>query len=155
RLRADSRQGFPLRRIVLKLIQQHHRIFELYRNRDEITFKAIARAVKDMDGEDRLLLLLDFADRRSRAARPLAFRKLDEIALWFQARKEEFRISQETMRPLLLGRDLLALGVPAGRQMGAHLKRLYELQLDGAFRTREQGLALFRREQKRAARVKK
>ncbi|MCU0237336.1 MAG: HD domain-containing protein, partial [Acidobacteria bacterium] len=33
RLRADSRQGFPLRRIVLKLIQQHHRIFELYRNR--------------------------------------------------------------------------------------------------------------------------
>ena len=68
-------------------MQQHHRIFELYRNRDEITFKAIARAVKDMDGEDLLLLLLDFADRRSRAARPLAFRKLDEIALWFDARK--------------------------------------------------------------------
>ena len=156
RLRVDSRQGFPLKKIVLKLIQQHHRIFELYRNRDEITFKAVARAVKDMDGEDRLLLLLDFADRRSRAARPLAFRKLDEIALWFGARKEEFRISQETMQPLVLGRDLLALGVPAGRQMGAHLKRLYDLQLDGAFRTREQGLALFRREQKPAApRVKK
>jgi len=156
RLRLDSRQGLPLKKIVLKLIQQHHRIFELYRNRDEITFKAVARAVKDMDGEDRLLLLLDFADRRSRAARPLAFRKLDEIALWFDARKEEFRISQETMQPLLLGRDLLALGVPAGREMGTHLKRLYELQLDGAFRTREQGLALFRRELKQAApRVKK
>jgi len=144
RLRIETRQGFPLRRIVLKLIQQHHRIFELYRNRGEITFRAVARAVKDMDGEDRLLLLLDFADRRSRAARPLAFRKPDAIARWFSERKEEYRISQETIRPLILGRDLLALGVPAGRQMGVHLKRLYDLQLDGAFRTREQGLAIFR-----------
>jgi len=151
RLRADSRQGFPLKKFVLKLIQQHHRIFELYRNRGEITFKAIARAVKDMDGEDQLLLLLDFADRRSRFGRPLAFRKLDEIALWFSARKEEFRISQETMKPLILGRDLLALGVAPGRGMGLHLKKLYERQLDGAFRTRAQGLALFRREQKKGA----
>lgn len=146
RLRIESRQGFALRKVVLKLIQQHHRIFELYRNRGEITFRAVARAVKDMDGEDRLLLLLDFADRRSRAARPLAFRKLDAIAAWFAGRKEEYRISQETIRPLVLGRDLLALGVPAGRQMGVLLKRLYDRQLDGAFRTREQGLALFRRE---------
>jgi tRNA nucleotidyltransferase (CCA-adding enzyme) len=144
RLRIDGRGGFPLRRVVLRLIQQHHRIFELYRNRGEITFKAVARAVKDMDGEDRLLLLLDFADRRSRSLRPLAFRKLDAIALWFQAKKEEYRISQETMKPLILGRDLLALGVPAGRQMGVQLKKLYDLQLEGAFRTREQGLALFR-----------
>lgn len=149
RLRIETRQGFALRRVVLKLIQQHHRIFELYRNRGEITFRAVARAVKDMDGEDRLLLLLDFADRRSRAARPLAFRKLDAIARWFSERKEEYRISQETIRPLILGRDLLALGVPAGRQMGVQLKRLYDLQLDGAFRTREQGLAIFRAERKR------
>jgi len=147
RLRADTRQGFPLRKVVLKLVQQHHRIFELYRNRAEITFRAVARAVKDMDGEDLLLLLLDFSDRRSRATDPLAFRKLDEIARWFLARKEEFRISQETIRPLVMGRDLISLGVPPGRQMGEHLKRLYDLQLDGAFRTRAQGLVLFRREQ--------
>lgn len=155
RLRIENRQGFPLRRIVLKLIQHHHRIFELYRNRGEITFRAVARAVKDMDGEDLLLLLLDFADRRSRAVRPLAFRKLDAIAQWFGARKEEYRISQETIRPLILGRDLLALGVPAGRQMGAQLKQLYDLQLDGAFRSREQGLAIFRAEQNKMATGKK
>lgn len=148
RLRLESRGGFPLRRAVLKLIQHHHRVFELYRNRGEITFRAVARAVKDMEGEDQLLLLLDFADRRSRAARPLAFRGLDAISRWFQARKEEYRISQESIRPLILGRDLLALGVAPGRAMGAQLKRLYDLQLDGAFRTREQGLALFRAERK-------
>ncbi len=104
----------------------------------------MARAVKDMDGEDQLLLLLDFADRRSRHARPLAFRKLDEIALWFVARKEEYAISRDTIRPLILGRDLIALGVAPGRSMGLELKRLYDLQLDGAFHTRAQGLKLFR-----------
>ncbi len=155
RLRADSRQGFPFRKTVLKLIQHHHRIFELYRNRGEITFKAIARAVKDMDGEDLLLLLLDFADRRSREPDPLGFRGLDAIARWFMAKKEEYRISQETMRPLILGRDLLALGVAPGRQMGFHLKRLYEQQLDGVFRTRQQGLARFRAWQEETEAVKK
>jgi tRNA nucleotidyltransferase (CCA-adding enzyme) len=144
RLRADTRQGFPLKKVVLKLVQQHHRIFELYRNRAEITFKAVARAVKDMDGEDQLLLLLDFADRRSREARPLAFRKLDEIALWFVAKKEEYAISRDTIRPLIMGRDLIALGVAPGREMGLELKRLYDLQLDGAFHTRAQGLKQFR-----------
>ncbi len=144
RLRIDSRQNFPLKKVVLKLVQQHHRIYELYRNREEITFKAIARAVKDMDGEDLLLLLLDFADRRSRAAAPLAFRKLDEIALWFGRMKEEYRITRDTIRPLIQGRDLIALGVPPGRQMGAHLKKLYDLQLDGAFQTRVQGLEIFK-----------
>jgi len=144
RLRVDTRQGFPLKKVVLKLVQQHHRIFELYRNREEITFRAVARAVKDMDGEDQLLLLLDFADRRSREARPLAFRKLDEIALWFVAKKEEYAISRDTIRPLILGRDLIALGAAPGREMGVQLKKLYDLQLDGAFHTRAQGLKLFR-----------
>jgi tRNA nucleotidyltransferase/poly(A) polymerase len=149
RLRLDTRQGFPLKKVILKLVQQHHRIFELYRNREEITFKAIARAVKEMDGEDLLLLLLDFADRRSREAEPLAFRRMDAISRWFAAKKEEYRISHDTIQPLILGRDLIALGVPPGRQMGAHLKKLYDLQLDGAFQSREQGLDLFSRKQKK------
>ncbi len=144
RLRIDSRQGFPMKKTILRLVQQHHRIYELYRNRDEITFKAIARAVKDMEGEDQLLLLLDFADRRSREPEALDFTDLDEIALWFGRKKEEYRISLETIQPLILGRDLIALGMAPGRQMGAQLKKLYDLQLDGVFHTRAQGLKLFK-----------
>jgi tRNA nucleotidyltransferase (CCA-adding enzyme) len=132
-------------------VQQHHRIYELYRNREAITFKAVARAVKDMEGEDLLLLLLDFADRRSREPRPLAFKVLDEIALWFSRKKEEYRISQESIRPLIQGRDLITLGVAPGRQMGALLKELYDLQLDGSFRTRAQGLKIFKSLQKKQA----
>ena len=149
RLRIENRQNFPLKKIVLRLVQHHHRIYELYRNRDEITFKAIARAVKDMDGEDQLLLLLDFADRRSREPMPLDFSGLDEIALWFSRKKEEYQISRDTMQPLIQGRDLIALGVAPGRPMGAHLKKLYDLQLDGAFHTRAQGLKLFKNSQKK------
>jgi tRNA nucleotidyltransferase (CCA-adding enzyme) len=149
RLRIETRQSFPLKKTVLRLVQQHHRIYELYRNRDEITFKAVARAVKDMDGEDLLLLLLDFADRRSREPQPLAFAGLDEIALWFSRKKEEYRISRETIQPLIQGRDLISLGVAPGRQMGIHLKKLYNLQLDGAFNSRVQGLKLFKNTQKK------
>jgi tRNA nucleotidyltransferase/poly(A) polymerase len=149
RLRIETRQSFPLKKTVLRLVQQHHRIYELYRNRDKITFKAVARAVKDMDGEDLLLLLLDFADRRSREPQPLAFAGLDEIALWFSRKKEEYRISRETIQPLIQGRDLISLGVAPGRQMGIHLKKLYNLQLDGAFNSRVQGLKLFKNTQKK------
>jgi tRNA nucleotidyltransferase (CCA-adding enzyme) len=149
RLRVETRNNFPLKKTILCLVQQHHRIYELYRNRDEITFKAIARAVKDMDSEDLLLLLLDFADRRSREAEPLAFFKLDEIALWFSQKKEEYQISRETIQPLIKGRDLIALGVTPGRQMGIHLKKLYNLQLDGAFNSRAQGLKIFKNTQKK------
>jgi tRNA nucleotidyltransferase/poly(A) polymerase len=151
RLRVETRQNFPLKKTILRLVQQHHRIYELYRNREEITFKAIARAVKDMDGEDQLLLLLDFADRRSREPVALDFKDLDEIALWFSQKKEEYRISRDTIRPLIQGRDLIALGVVPGRTMGAHLKKLYDLQLDGAFRTRARGLKLFIDSQKKKA----
>jgi tRNA nucleotidyltransferase (CCA-adding enzyme) len=149
RLRIETKMGFPLKKTVLSLVQQHHRIYELYRNREKITFRAIARAVKDMEGEDLLLLLLDFADRRSREPRPLDFAGLDEIALWFSGKKEEYRISRDSIRPLIQGRDLLRLGVAPGRAMGEHLKRLYELQLDGAFHTRAQGLKVFRETQKK------
>ena len=156
RLRVDTRQGFPLKKVVLKLVQQHHRIFELYRNREEITFRAVARAVKDMDGEDQLLLLLDFADRRSREPGRSPSASWTRSPCWFVARKEEYAISRDTIRPLILGRDLIALGVAPGRAMGVQLKKLYDLQLDGAFHTRAQGLKLFRAGQEGGpARVKK
>lgn len=145
RLRLETRGGFPLQRTVLRLVQYHHRLFELYRNRAEISFKTVARLVNDMAGEDLLLVLLDFADRVSREPLPRVEAELDEISRWFLERKREYNISAATIRPLLLGRDLLALGVPPGVAMGRYLKQLYEWQLDGEFHTREEGLEVFRR----------
>jgi len=144
RLRVETRRNYPLKARVLDLIKNHHRIFDLFSNREKIGFKAIARLVRDMEGEDLLLLLLDFADRRSRSSEPAEFSELDEVSRWYLGRKEAWNITQDSIRPLVMGRDLLALGIPGGRKMGGYLKALYELQLDGAFDSKAEGLRIFR-----------
>ena len=42
--------------------------------------------------------------------------------------------------PLITGRDLLALGVPEGPEIGQWRRRAYELQLEGALADRESAL---------------
>ena len=39
-----------------------------------------------------------------------------------------------------MGRDLIAMGVAPGPDMGKVLKRLYRMQIDNKFETRAQGL---------------
>ncbi len=142
-LKIESRRGFPLKSVVLNLVKCHHRVFDLYRNRNKVGFKAISRIVRDLEGRDLLLILLDFADRRSREPDLLNFSDLDEISHWLLDKKEELMINQDSIRPLIQGRDLLRLGIPPGERMGEYLERMYELQLDGAFHTTEEGLKLF------------
>lgn len=142
-LRIETRKGFPLRQTVLDLVRSHHRVYDLYRNRADIGFKAISRLVRDLDDHDFLLVLLDVADRRSRETRPLDLSSEDEVVQWFQSKKEEYNINKETIQPIIMGRDLLKLGVAPGVRMGVYLNRLYEKQLDGEFGTKEDGLKLF------------
>jgi tRNA nucleotidyltransferase (CCA-adding enzyme) len=149
-LKIETRKNFPLKSTVLKLVKYHHRIYDLYRNREKIGFKAISRLVKDLEEHDLLLLLLDFADRWSREPGPLNFSdpKEDEIIKWYTRQKEEFNITQETIQPIVMGRHLLAEGIQPGKEMGIYLNELYERQLDGDFSTLEEGLEIFRRMQK-------
>jgi putative nucleotidyltransferase with HDIG domain len=144
--RIETKKHFPLKKTVLNLIKGHHRIFELHRNRKEISFRAISRLVKDLENQDLLLLLLDFADRQSREPNPLEFNGVDEITLWFQEKKKEYNINKDTIKPIIQGRDLKKLGVKPGVQMGIFLKKLYERQLDGQFDTIAKGLKLFKEE---------
>lgn len=148
-LKIETRKNFPLKQTILNLIKYHHRIYDLYRNRHEIGFKAIARLVKDLENQDFLLLLLDFADRRSREPDPLNFRELDEIVKWYLERKEEYNINKETIQPIIMGRDLLKLGIEPGVRMGEYLNHLYEWQLDGKFASKEEGLKLFEKIKKK------
>jgi tRNA nucleotidyltransferase (CCA-adding enzyme) len=142
-LKIETRKNFPLKQAILNLVKYHHRIYDLHRNREAISFKAISRLVKDLEGQDFLLLLLDFADRRSREPDPLNFHDPDEIIEWYLAQKQEYNIDKETIQPIIMGRDLLKLGVLPGVRMGVYLRALYERQLDGEFSTREEGLNLF------------
>jgi tRNA nucleotidyltransferase (CCA-adding enzyme) len=143
RSRIFSWNGYNLRKTVPLLIRSHHRLSELWQNREKVTTKAFNRLAAETKGEIELLVYLDAADRGGRRERLV--RSLDRQGKWLLLRFAELNVSRETIKPLILGRDLIGLGVQPGPAMGKILKRLYGMQLDNAFETRAQGI--------RAARV--
>ncbi len=132
-------RGYPLRERIIKLVRVHHRPSEIYNNREEVTRRAFNRLAKELEGEYLLAVLLDAADRNARGQAPL--QDLDEVGKWLLRKFKEFN-AEQAIKPLVMGRDLLAMGFKPGPKMGKVLRRLYELQLDGAFTTKEEGLRL-------------
>lgn len=138
RFKIFSWEGYDLRNTVLSLIRCHHRSSELWQNRDIVTKKAFNRVAADVSGEIELMVYLDVADRAGRAETPI--KKLDEQGTWLLEKFAELNVTKESIKPLIMGRDLIELGVPPGPGMGKILKRLYQLQLDSEFETKEHGL---------------
>ncbi len=140
RFRIFAWNGYNLRRIVLILIRNHHRASELWQNRRTVTRKAFNRLAADTDGEIELLAYLDAADRGGRKEKLVA--GLDREGRWLLDKFRELNVSKETIRPLIMGRDLLRLGIAPGPGMGKILKELYKRQLDNDFQTKKQGLKI-------------
>lgn len=140
RFRIFSWNGYNLRKIALSLIRCHHRASELWQNKDIITKKAFNRLAADTDGEIELLVYLDAADRAGREDKPV--RGLDEEGMWLLKKFDELNVSKETIKPIIMGRDLLKMGQSASPSMGRILKKLYQLQLDNEFETKEEGLKI-------------
>ncbi len=138
RMKIFSWKGLDLRKIVFPLIRCHHRSSELWQRRNETTKKAFNRLAADVHGEIELLVFLDIADRAGRNETPV--KGLDEEARWLLNKFDELNVNRETISPLVMGRDLIKLGVKPGPEMGRLLKHLYQLQLDNEFETREKGL---------------
>ncbi len=143
RFKVQTWNGYAIGRMVPLLIRTHHRAGELWTNRDEVTKKAFNRLAADVQGEIDLVVLLDAADRAGRAARLV--RGLDRQARWLFKKFDELRVNRETIKPLVMGRDLIKLGVPPGPEMGRILKKLYKAQLDNGFETKAEGLERARR----------
>lgn len=138
RMKIFSWKGLDLRKIVFPLIRCHHRASELWQRRNETTKKAFNRLAADVHGEIELLVYLDIADRAGRDETPV--KGLDEEARWLLSKFDELNVNRETISPLVMGRDLIKLGVKPGPEMGRLLKHLYQLQLDNEFETWEEGL---------------
>ena len=133
-----SWNGYPVRKVVLSLVRAHHRASELWASRDRVTKKAFNRLAADINGEIDLAIYLDAADRAGRDPSPIE--ELDDEALWLRLKFSEWNVSKDTIKPLILGRDLIRLKVEPGPPMGEILRRLYQMQLDNEFDTREKGL---------------
>ncbi len=143
RFKMFSWEGYDLRKIVLPLIRTHHRASELWQNREVVTKRAFNRLAAEVNGEIPLLIYLDAADRAGRDETPIT--GLDKEALWLQQKFEELNISKESIKPMILGRDLIELGMPPGPEMGKILKELYQKQLDSEFESKQSGIEVAKR----------
>jgi tRNA nucleotidyltransferase (CCA-adding enzyme) len=138
RFKIHSWNGYELRKTVLSLIRCHHRASELWQNRDVLTKKAFNRLAANVNGEIELVVLLDAADRAGRSETPIE--ELDEEAKWLLDKFKELNVTKESIKPLIMGRDLIKKGVSPGPGMGKILDKLYQKQLDNDFETKEEGL---------------
>jgi tRNA nucleotidyltransferase (CCA-adding enzyme) len=140
RFKIFSWNNYDLRKTVLALIRCHHRASELWQNREVLTKKAFNRLAADVDGEIEMVVILDAADRAGRSETPVE--TLDEQAQWLLNKFEELNVTRESIQPLIMGRDLIEMGVSPGPGMGKILETLYQKQLDNEFETKEEGLRI-------------
>jgi tRNA nucleotidyltransferase (CCA-adding enzyme) len=107
-----------------------------------LTDKAVRRLARRLDPAtiDELAEVIQ-ADRDGRGFAVTEGRK-DEGPATLRAHARRLEVSDGRPVPVVLGRHLLAAGCPPGKEMGRLLAFLYERQLDGAFTTVEEALAL-------------
>lgn len=120
---------------VVPLVRWHLSPQQLYR--DGAGDAAVRRLARRVGRLDRLLVVAK-ADHQGRgAAGALRF----AAGEWLWERALELDVLRAAAPPLLVGGDLLALGVKEGPALGLLLEECYRNQLDGCFANRDEALA--------------
>jgi tRNA nucleotidyltransferase (CCA-adding enzyme) len=131
--------GYDVRGQVLALVAQHLKPGQLYDERDRVSAGAIRRLAAKCEPD--LLYRVARADCLGR--RPGVF---EPVAMeWFRERVRELDVARRAPEPILKGRDVLALGIAPGPEVGRIVRAVYERQLDGAVTTIEEACAEARR----------
>ena len=108
------------------LVRLHMRPFAMWR--DKSSDGAIRRLAAKVVRIDRLLRVAAADD----AGRP-PFPSEPEPLRWLAEQAERLRVADSAPKPIVQGRDLIALGMKPGVEFGKILKAAYEAQLDGKF----------------------
>ena len=119
------------------LVRLHMRPFAMWR--DKSSDGAIRRLAAKVVRIDRLIRVAAADD----AGRP-PFPSEPEPLKWLADQAERLRVADSAPKPIVQGRDLIALGMKPGVEFGRILKAAYEAQLDGKFADLEGGLAYVR-----------
>ncbi len=131
--------GYDVRAQTLALVAQHLKPGQLYDDRERVTDGAIRRLARKCEPD--LLYRVAKADCLGR--RPGRF---EPVAMeWFRERVRQLDVATAPPAPILKGRDLLALGLRPGPELGRILSAVYERQLDGAVTTLDEACAEARR----------
>ena len=108
------------------LVRLHMRPFAMWR--DKSSDGAIRRLAAKVVRIDRLLRVAAADD----AGRP-PFPSEPEPLRWLAREAERLRVAASAPKPIVQGRDLIALGMKPSVEFGRILKAAYEAQLDGKF----------------------
>lgn len=117
------------------LVRAHMRPFTLWKNKSGDA--AIRRLSADVKRIDRLLRVCAADD----AGRPPMESSCEELK-WLQEAAERLEIKDSAPRPILMGRDLVALGMKPGVAFGKILHKVYQSQLDGMVSNRDDALKM-------------
>ncbi len=137
RWNVHTRGSFPLRDQVVALVRDHLKPGALHQVRGEVSDGAIRRLARRVEAD--LLYRVARADCLGRTGNfpPVAME-------WFIGEVRRLSVERKPPAPLILGRDILELGLKPGPQVGRILAEVYEQQLDSKVRTREEALAMAR-----------
>jgi tRNA nucleotidyltransferase (CCA-adding enzyme) len=131
--------GYDVRAQVLALVAHHLKPGQLFDEREKVSDGAIRRLARKCEPD--LLYRVAKADCLGR--RPGAF---EAVAMdWFRERVQKLDVAVRPPEPILMGRDVIALGLKPGPEVGRVLRAVYERQLDGAVTTLEAARAEARR----------
>jgi tRNA nucleotidyltransferase (CCA-adding enzyme) len=115
-----------MRERILSLVRNH--LFHFAAMTDRAVRRLASRlAPENIEG----LCLVMTADSMGRPPRPAV---VPEHVKALLARARELEVREKPAPPILLGRHLIELGLPAGREMGEILEKAYEAQLEGAIK---------------------
>jgi tRNA nucleotidyltransferase (CCA-adding enzyme) len=124
--------GYDVRAQVLAMVAHHLKPGQLYDEREKVGDGAIRRLARRCEPD--LLYRVAKADCLGR--RPGVF---EPVAMeWFRERVRQLDVAVRPPEPILRGRDVLALGVSPGPEVGRVVRAVYERQLDGAVTTLEE-----------------
>ena len=131
RWNVHTRLGYDVRAQVLALVGNHLKPGQLYDDRERVSDGAIRRLAARC--EPALLYRVARADCLGRTGNfpPVAME-------WFLERVRQLDVAERPPEPLLRGRDVVALGVDPGPEVGRIVRAVYERQLDGEVKTLEE-----------------
>jgi tRNA nucleotidyltransferase (CCA-adding enzyme) len=96
-----------------------------------VTDKAVRRLAKRLEPENiEGLCHVIAADYMGRPPKPVTF---PDAVILLKQRASQLQVNERALKPVLLGRHLLELGMQPGRSVGNILLRAYDAQIDGKF----------------------
>ena len=126
----DLKASNSLIQEVRVLVREHMHPVLLYKDRERVSNKAIARLANRVDTEE--LLWLAQADFTGRGGVGRQVEDFAPIYDWLIERLCQFGLKPgDRLEPLIQGRDLVELGFAPGKQFKKLLDKAMELQLEG------------------------